>query len=150
MAFTRISDDKIRVDKYLQETTDQGLYQLNVPGQGMSLSYVEDPHSRAQKWADNLANNAVDAESDLRGLSRFLNRDEVSRNEYSQHAVNLERRSYRSRTERKGTDQSRTTNPAWWHREQQQYRNDFTFHDPQDAAIVPFSNGVSSRVEQKN
>ena len=32
MAFTRFHDDKCRVEKQLQEMTDQGRYMLDVPG----------------------------------------------------------------------------------------------------------------------
>ena len=59
MAFTRIKDDEVRVKKYIQETTDQGLYGLNTPGQGVSLSYMSGPQMRLTHWADNMADNGI-------------------------------------------------------------------------------------------
>ena len=150
MAFTRISDDKQRIDKYLQETTDQGLYGLNTPGQGMNPHYIDDVHMRLEKWGTNLSGNAIDVENDLRGLSRYLNRDETTRNDYKSNAVALKERGYSSGTRSNITDETRATNPAWWHKEQQQYRPDHLFHDPRDGAIVSFNNNISSRTEQKN
>ena len=149
MAFTRIRDDEVRVKKYIQETTDQGLYGLNTPGQGESLSYMSGPHTRLTHWADNMAENGIDVENDLRGLSRFLNRDVVQQNDFKYNAVAFKRRGYTSSTESEVTDESRVTNPTWWHREQQQHRNHILHYDPQDNAITPFTNNVSSRTEQK-
>ena len=149
MAFTRIKDDEVRVKKYIQETTDQGLYGLNTPGQGVSLSYMSGPQTRLTHWADNMADNAIDVENDLRGLSRFLNRDIVQQNDFKHNAVDFKHRSYSSSTETEVTDESRATNPTWWHREQQQYRSQILHYDPQENAITPFTNNVSSRFEQK-
>ena len=57
MAFTRFHDDPSRIQKYLEETTNIGNYVINVPGNGISPFYIEDPHIRAQKWGANLSNN---------------------------------------------------------------------------------------------
>ena len=34
MAFTRFHDDPCRIQKYLEETTNVGNYEINVPGVG--------------------------------------------------------------------------------------------------------------------
>ena len=48
MAFTRFHDDPCRIAKQLQESTDQGSYYLNVPGNGMNPNFFVDSHIRSQ------------------------------------------------------------------------------------------------------
>ena len=50
MAFTRFHDDPCRVAKQLQQSTDQGRWILNVPGNGDKPSYMADPQVRIQTW----------------------------------------------------------------------------------------------------
>jgi len=49
MAFTRFHDDPCRIQKALQESTGPGRYSIDVPGNGISPSYMEDPYIRLQK-----------------------------------------------------------------------------------------------------
>ena len=83
MAFTRYHDDECRIEKQLQESTDQGRYMLNVPGNGVNMPFIDDPHIRMQYWGANLTNNTVNLESDLRGLTRRINRDCIDVNNIS-------------------------------------------------------------------
>ena len=149
MAFTRIKDDDIRVKKKLEESVGPGTYMLSVPGNGMNPDYMEDPHVRLEKWAGNLDNNAIDLESDLRGMTRNLNRDEIPKNTHLTHQVDRIERQM-SRLNSQTEDQSRVTNPTWWHREEQQYRPQILFYNPQDRIIPDFNSNISSRIEQKN
>ena len=89
MSFTRFHDDPCRVQKYLEETTNIGNYNLNVPGNGIDMPFFNDPHVRMQKWGANLSNNIVNIDSDLRGLTRGLNRDSNELNNYQKNSVNL-------------------------------------------------------------
>ena len=75
MAATRIYYDDCRTMKRLQQETDQGRWIMNVPGNGLTPSYIEDPHIRIQKWGANLRTNIVNLESDLRGVNRQISRD---------------------------------------------------------------------------
>ena len=75
MSFTRFHDDPYRIQKQLEESTHTGRYQLDTPGQGINLPFMEDPHIRLQKWGSNLRTNTTAIESDLRGLTRKLNND---------------------------------------------------------------------------
>ena len=88
MSFTRFYDDPCRVQKYLEETTSIGNYNLNVPGNGTDLPFIDDPHIRMEKWGANLTNNIVNVESDLKGLTRKLNRDNDVINDYNKNSVN--------------------------------------------------------------
>ena len=87
MSFTRFHDDPVRISKQLQESTYLGRYQLNRPGPGVHLPFVEDPNIRLQRWGANLQNNTVDLESSLRSLDRPLNRDLIKENNYKNHLV---------------------------------------------------------------
>ena len=111
MAFTRFHDDPCRIAKQLQETTDLGRYQLNVPGNGDRPCYMADPFIRLQKWGGNLMTNTVNLESDLMGLTRSANRDYLNQNNYQKKAVDTIAQFYPTCTP--GTDQSRATHPAW-------------------------------------
>ena len=57
MAFTRFKYDEGRTKKELQQSTDSGRWVLNVPGNGDTPCYMEDPHIIPQKWGANLRTN---------------------------------------------------------------------------------------------
>ena len=96
MSFTRFHDDPCRINKQLQESTGLGRYMLNVPGNGSKPIYMDDPFIRMQKWGGNLMTNTVNLESDLMGLSRNSNRDDVATNEYRLNAVKTKQVQYKS------------------------------------------------------
>ena len=112
MSFTRFYDDPCRVQKYLEETTSIGNYNLNVPGNGTDVPFIDDPHIRMEKWGANLTNNIVNVESDLKGLTRKLNRDNDVINDYNKNSVNYSINNYSNNTN-EITEQPRATNPAW-------------------------------------
>ena len=87
MAFTRFHDDTCRRLKQVQESTDPGLYYLNVPGNGVRPHYLDNNFVRLQKWGGNLSNNPVTIESDLRGLTRTLTRDHIIKNSYENKVI---------------------------------------------------------------
>ena len=76
MAFTRFNYDECRTKKKLQESTGPGRYALNMPGNGTSPCFFNDPQIRMQKWGanlDNVINGApIDIDSDLKGVTRKL------------------------------------------------------------------------------
>ena len=76
MAFTRFNYDDSRTKKKLQESTGPGRYALNMPGNGTSPCFFNDPQIRMQKWGanlDNVVNGApIDIDSDLKGVTRKL------------------------------------------------------------------------------
>ena len=73
MSNTRFKYDDCRIKKELQQSTDQGRWVLNVPGNGSSPCYMEDPQIIMQKWGANLRTNVVDLEGELRGVNRSIN-----------------------------------------------------------------------------
>ena len=163
MAFTRFYDDPCRIQKYLEESTNIGNYNINVPGNGTSLSYFNYPYIKLQKWGANLSNNKTDLESDLFSLHRKLNRDSIKENNYADY-LNRNMKYYKNyypENENEITSQSRATHPAWVYREVNNFNikddtlsvpNNFNYlHlDPQENICIPFHNNISSRIIEKD
>ena len=147
MAFTRFHDDPCRINKQLQESTGIGRYMLNVPGNGSKPLYMDDPFIRMQKWGGNLMTNTVNLESDLFGLSRSSNRDDIQSNDYRVNAVKSERVQYESHLP--STDQSRATHPAWEFRDLEQTKYNILPLNPQQNVCFPFQNNLSTRILEK-
>jgi hypothetical protein len=148
MAFTRFHDDSCRITKQLQEDTDQGRYMINVPGNGLTPSYMEDPYIRMQKWGGNLQSNTINLESDLMGLTRPLTLDCNEKNNFEKHKVNSERLNFPS--QKPFVEQPRAINPAWTVLEVEQNNFEYPFFDPQLNVCIPFHNNLSSRILEKD
>ena len=148
MAFTRFHDDPCRINKQLQESTGLGRYMLNVPGNGSKPLYMDDPFIRMQKWGGNLMTNTINLESDLFGLSRNMNRDDIKTNEYTLHSVKTQKQEYQSVNPY--TDQSRATHPAWEYRDLEQTKNYILPLDPQENTCITFQNNLSTRILEKD
>ena len=148
MSFTRFHDDPCRINKQLQESTGLGRYMLNVPGNGSKPIYMDDPFIRMQKWGGNLMTNTVNLESDLMGLSRNSNRDDVATNEYRLNAVKTKQVQYKSQNP--STDQSRATHPAWEYRDLEQTKYNILPLNPQVNVCFPFQNNLSTRIVEKD
>ena len=148
MAFTRFHDDPCRINKQLQESTGLGRYMLNVPGKGSKPWYMDDPFMRMQKWGGNLMTNTINLESDLFGLSRNSNRDDIQTNEYRINAVKSSPVSYESHNPI--TDQSRATHPAWTFRDLEQTHYSILHLNPQENTCFPFQNNLNTRILEKD
>jgi hypothetical protein len=148
MAFTRFHDDPCRINKQLQESTGIGRYMLNVPGNGSKPLYMDDPFIRMQKWGGNLMTNTVNLESDLFGLSRNYNRDDIKTNDYQLNAVKSSKVNYQSQLP--STDQSRATHPAWEYRDLEQTKYSILPLDPQLNTCLSFQNNLSTRIIEKD
>lgn len=155
MAFTRFNNDPARIQKYLEESTNIGRYSLNVPGNGVNPSFINDPYIRMQKWGGNLSNNIVNIENDLRCSTRNLNRDDLIKNNYLSYIEDNNLYNVNtSNTINEFTQQSRTTLPAWTFREIDYINkpNNFKYlHlDPQEHVSMPFYNNISTRILEKD
>ena len=148
MAFTRFHDDPCRINKQLQESTGLGRYMLNVPGNGSKPLYMDDPFIRMQKWGGNLMTNTVNLESDLFGLTRNTNHDDITKNEYRLNAVKSEKPEYQSAAP--STDQSRATHPAWEYRDLEQTKWAILPLNPQENTCFTFQNNLSTRIIEKD
>ena len=166
MAFTRFFDDPCRIQKYLEESTSIGNYNMNVPGNGTSPTYFNDPYVKIQKWGGNLSSNKTDLESELFKLHRKLNRDSIKENNYvdylNNNAIyNTNNTNNTNTNNSEITGQSRVSHPAWVYREINNFNklsnnyyvpNNFKYlHlNPQTNVCIPFHNNISSRILQKD
>lgn len=141
MAFTRTNHDEARTIKRLQQSTDVGRWILNVPGNGTSLPFVEDPHIRVQKWGANLHTNTINLESNLQGRHAILGPD------VAQPRVTTMPLQY-PRNRDLTTDQSRATLPAFTFRESTRSNPHILLSNPQNHIYnkVP----ISARIVAKS
>lgn len=149
MAFTRFSYDSDRIKKQLQQSTDPGRFVLNVPGPGASVEFIEDPHIRLTKWAGNMHTNTVNLESDLRGLTRNLNRDHINKNNYDTRSV-VTTATQHPVCGKSHTAQSRATHPAWNYRDLEQVNWSILPMDPQEHVCMTFQNNLTTRTLEKD
>ena len=153
MSFTRIHDEPCRIKKELQQMTDIGRYMINQPGPGAEVAFVEDPHIRLQGWGANLRTNCINLESDLKGLTRPLNRDCRDINNYEENAVVSRPMGYGS--SEPFVEQSRTIMPAWTLRDAEAgvtvpARWNYLHEDPQKHYTFPFCNYTNTRLGYKD
>jgi hypothetical protein len=132
--------------KKLQESTDQGLYYLHQPGNGISMPLICDPQINLQKWGANLRTNSLKIENDLRGMNRPLTRDCL---EYAHSVPSSELIRYPLHT-KEITHQSRTVAPAWTIRGVEQPRWETPLLDPQENIILPFQAYTDTRNVEKD
>jgi len=152
MAFTRFHDDPSRIQKQLQESTFIGRYQLNTPGQGVGkqLPFQEDPNIRLQFWGANLNDNTVQFESELRGLTRPLNRDLIQVNDYKKNPTPMIQYSSSYGVADPFVEESRASHPAWQYRNLNIDRWEFPWINPQANLEKPFHENVQTRILEKD
>ena len=109
---------------------------------------MDDPFIRMQKWGGNLMTNTVNLESDLFGLSRNYNRDDIKTNEYRLNAVKTKQVQYESHNP--STDQSRATHPAWTFRDLEQMHYSILPLNPQENTCLTFQNNLNTRILEKD
>ena len=148
MSFTRFHDDPSRIKKQAEESSFQGRYFLNTPGQGMDLPFMEDPHLRLQKWGANLHTNTVNLESDLQGLTRTMNRDLINGNDFKQHATRSSSNSYKNQNP--VTEESRASHPAWSYRDLERNRWETPYVNPQNDLERNFDHNIQTRLLEKD
>ena len=141
--FTRFYDDPNRVMKKLQESTDQGLYYLNQPGNGDRPPFIDDPQILLQKWGANLYLDRVQVESDLMGIRNKLSRNPTSL------VIPANPIAYPVYV-KEITSQPRATHPAWNARDLQQAVWSPLYLNPQENVEIPFQANISTRILEKN
>lgn len=147
--YTRFNYDDDRTRKQLEESTYAGRYLLNTPGPGANLPYMEDSQLRLQRWGANLMKNPTDLETDLRGMTRKLNRDLEGYNNYKVHApVGLPMLSYP--VQESFVAETRATHPAWLYRSIEQARWEEPIVNPQANLEKPFHSMINTRILEKD
>lgn len=145
---TRFFDDPARIKKQTEMSSFQCKYFLDTPGPGVNLPFCEDTHLRLQKWGANLQNNTVNLESDFRGLTRKLNRDDVNKNEYTRYKASSNKIEYG--TVDPFVEQTRATHPCWMHRSFDPNRWEQPIHNPQDFLEKQFHDNIQTRILEKD
>lgn len=148
MSFTRFHDDEVRIEQQLREMTYMGRYQLDVPGPGDSMPFQDDPHIRMQKWGANLRTNTINLESDLIGLTRPLQRDNVETNQYKDKRVSSTQVSYGKTNP--FVEESRASHPAWMYRDLEHPRWETPLINPQANLEKPFHDNIQTRILEKD
>jgi hypothetical protein len=148
MSFTRFHDDPNRIQKQVLESSYAGRYALEMPGNGVNMPFLEDVQVRIQKWGANRMNQTVNLESDLRGLTRILNRDRIDENEYHLTAVAMQPISYPNATPFVG--ESRASHPAWMYRDLEQPRWEEPWLNPLANLEKPFYDNIQTRIIEKD
>ena len=148
MAFTRFHDDPNRIKKQNEESSFVGRYMLNMPGQGTDLPFFEDPHIRLQGWGANLRNNTVNLESDLKGMTRPLNRDNVDVNNYKLQSQEPSSVSYKK--SQPFVQETRASHPAWMYKDLEQTRWDSPYLNPNHGLEKGFQDNLLTRNLEKD
>lgn len=148
MACSRYHNDICRIEKRNTISTYGGRYALDTPGPGANTAFVADPHLRASGWGANFCNNMMDMNSDLRGLTRPLNRDLPEHNNYVKHAVKPSTIAYDERNYI--TDESRATLPAWTFRDIEINRWETPLLNPLDQLEKPFHHNLNTRILERD
>lgn len=149
MSFTRFYDDESRIRKQLAESTFLGQYMLNAPGPGKT-QFMEDCYLRLQRFGANVHNNGADIESDMRGLTRKITRDDIDSNNYRTHAIASSPITYG--TENPFVEESRYSHPAWETLETD-FKDSLSIRPnakQQNYFEPPFNHNLSSRNEDKD
>jgi hypothetical protein len=146
--FTRFFDDEARREKQAQITSYQGRYFIDTPGPGLDMSFQEDPQLRIQRWGANMKTNTVNLESDLRGMTRKLNRDYQEENNYNNHAAFSDKLEFR--TTAPYVEESRASHPAWMYRSVEPNRWEMPWINPQANLEKEFSDNIQTRIIEKD
>jgi|TARA_Y100000389_G_scaffold203808_1_gene253577 hypothetical protein len=148
MSFTRFYDDPNRIRKQVEESNAVGLYMLNKPGQGIDLPYFEDVQIRLQKWGANLKTNTINLESDLLGITRKNNRDNINLNNYKTNETYSREQTYKNA--KPIVDESRATHPAWMYKDLEQTRWEYPYQKQLNNYHINFEHNLQSRMIEKD
>ena len=142
MAFTRFHDDPARIEKKLLESTNIGIYHLNVPGNGLENPYIDDVNIRLQKWGANLQSNSF--------LVNEALRDNVKHSRYREPYKAVDTQSKFYGTSDFGVDETRSSLPAWTFREKPQAQYAYLPLNPQANLLLGFENNCPTRMLEKD
>jgi hypothetical protein len=148
MSFTRFHDDDVRIINQVDKMTYAGRYQLDTPGQGSVMPFQDDSHIRLQQFGANLHTNSIGLESDLMGLTRKLQRDNLETNNYVATQVSSKEISYP--TAPSFVEESRASHPAWMYRDLEHPIWEIPFTNPQANLEKPFHDNIQTRILEKD
>ena len=148
MSFTRFADDSSRIKKQMEILTHTSNYMLDMPGPGDRMSLMLDPQIRLQKYGANMRKNDINLESDLLGMTRKTNRDNIELNEYRHQSVISTPIRYSEQDP--FTEESRASHPAWMYRNMDYDRWEQPWINPQANLEKPFHSDIQTRILEKD
>jgi len=150
MSFTRFHDDPERIRRELEQSTNTGRYQLNVPGNGINMPFQTDPQMRLQRWGANLRTQTIAIENDLRCMTRPLNRDLLGENNYK--TVEPVTTAILYPSAQPFIEESRATHPAWMYRDLEHGRWENPIINPQALTAIEqgFPWNIQTRILEKD
>ena len=113
---TGIRSDNGRIRKQLEISTYDGRYQLNTPGPGTNVGFIEDPHIRLQHWGCNLYHDRVAIENEL--SNRYCRQPSAYRPMSTYRPMSR----YMNPAQNVPTIESRSSLPAWIFRDKESNR----------------------------
>jgi hypothetical protein len=149
MSFTRFRDDAVRVAKYNQQSVFAGQYALGMPGPGIQLPFIEDPHWRLTKHGANLWSDSTNLESDLKGLGQVLSHDYDRTYDNKTLSAQSRPKSYPNSLGAQ-VEESRATHPAWTFRDLPTKRWETPLLNPQAHLEKPFHHNLQTRILEKD
>ena len=149
MAYTNIKNDPLRIYKDLQQSTDVGRHVLNVPGNGLDIPFIQDPHVRMQLWGANRVNDFIGVENSLLNIDRpLLHETHICKESYYTKP-NMDRMDYSRGTF--NVQDSFISQPAWNLRDKENNKPLGFPDDKNDAHIfIPFCNNLGTRMGEKD
>jgi len=148
--FTSFRSDPARIRKEMEISTYSGRYALDTPGPGVDLPMMDDAQIRMQTWGANRHTQFVNLESDLKGMTRRLNRDEPAVNDYQTHRVTGAVPVASFRTADPFVLESRASHPAWMYRNVEVDRWEHPWINPQANVEKKFYDNLSTRMLEKD
>jgi hypothetical protein len=148
MAFTRFHDDPARINKQNQINSFTSRYLFDTPGQGLDIPFQEDPQMRLQYWGANLNTNTTNLESDLMGLTRQLNRDNIELNNHKTAQVSTDKIGFNNA--QPFVEESRASHPAWMYKDLEQTRWETPFLNPLANLEKGFHENIQTRILEKD
>jgi hypothetical protein len=151
MAFTRFRDDPCRINIQNQQSTDQGRWILNTPGNGDKPYFMEDANIISQKWGGNLWSNATDVQSYLMGLHNPAGKDCLGKEKpFNTIYEKTPSPNVYPSTNDLFTEQSRAIAPSWTVRDIQQVKPNYLHFNPQENTNMNFPNNLNTRILEKD
>jgi hypothetical protein len=146
---TSFRSDDARIRKEMEISSFPCRYALDTPGPGLDMPLVEDVHTRMQTWGANRRTDITNLESDLKGMTRKMNRDVVEQNDYKMNSVPTLPVQY-FRTEQPFTLESRASHPAWAYKERETLRWEVPWLNPQANLEKKFHCNLQTRILEKD
>jgi hypothetical protein len=150
-SFTRRQYDGCKTTDDLRVTTGPGRYQIGTPPQYNNASFAPEPTIRQQMWGASLNSQFIktDVESDLLNLNRpttktICNQYDPTTDKINQAESELMKEESFPQTFSRLVDPPCTMRSTGWN------RWEWLCENPQENAMMPFDNNITSRLQQKD